>query len=166
MNYVRSSNEKSSLRHSSKEMVSTKKELDIAFGKLNEAEMLPVLDRVFNDTHHFTKLPSGEAHEFARHDFFNADMTKKKELKSRRISIKDYSTAVVNLSKITNQDPKIHYTYCWKYTDGVFYLPYDKTLWSKENGFYTSMMNVWRDGVCESQPVLNVPHKYLIKMEV
>jgi len=171
MKEVRSVNEKSSLRHSSKEMVSTpiaksKKQMDIEFGRISEQEMLPVLNKVFGEEHHKEKLPSGEEHEFDRHDFWNATRTKKKELKTRRIGHTDYSTAVVNNSKIINQDPKIAYTYIWKYTDGVFYLDYDKTLWTKDNGFYVSMMKCWRDGVCEEQPVMNVPRRYLNRLAV
>ena len=139
----------------------SKKSLDIAFGKINEQEMLPLLDTFFKDTHHKEKLASGEENEYDRHDFWNGDRTKKKELKTRRIRHDEYNTAVVNKSKIVHQDPSVAYTYIWKYTDGCFYLDYDAQLWTEENGFYTSMMNVWRDGRCESQPVMNVPRKYL-----
>ena len=144
----------------------SKKSLDIAFGKLNEQEMLPVLDKFFNDKHHKERLPSGEEWEFDRHDFFNADRTKKRELKTRRIHSSDYSTAVVNHSKIINQDPSIKYTYIWKFTDGCFYLDYDVDFWTEDNGFYVSTMKCWRDGKCEIQPVMNVPHRHLKKLEV
>ena len=144
----------------------SKKQRDIAFGKINEREMLPLIDLVFGEKHHKELLPSGEENEYDRHDFFNETHTKKKELKSRRISSKDYSTAIVNQSKIDHQDPKIEYTYIWKYTDGLFFLPYDKTVWTKDNGFYTSVMKVWRDGCCEEQPVMNVPHRHLKPMVV
>ena len=144
--------------------MSTKKQMDIAFGKINEKEMLPLIDSVFGEKHHKELLPSGEENEYDRHDFWNETHTKKKELKSRRIRHDEYQTAVVNDSKIMNQDPKIEYTYIWKYTDGLFYLPYDKKVWTRDNGFYCSMMKVWRDGRCEEQPVMNVPRQYLMPL--
>jgi hypothetical protein len=141
--------------------MATKKQMDIEFGKVSEKEMLPLLDKFFKDTHHKERLPSGEEDEFDRHDFWNATRDKKKELKTRRIKHDDYATAVVNFSKIKNQDPKVAYTYIWKYTDGCYYLDYDPSLWCSDKGFYTSMMKVWRDGRCETQPVMNVPREYL-----
>lgn len=159
MNQVRQDGKNNTYGRVVKEM--SKKAMDIEFGKVSEQEMLPVLDKFFKDTHHKEKLPSGEENAYDRHDFWNADKSKKKELKTRRIRHDEYNTAVVNKSKIVNQDPNVAYTYIWKYTDGCFYLDYDKELWNESNGFYTSMMNCWRDGVCETQPVLNVPRKYL-----
>jgi hypothetical protein len=167
MNYVRPLLEINVSGIVIEEMVATpktKKQMDIEFGRINEQAMLPIINRVFGEEHHKEKLPSGEENEYDRHDFWNTARTKKKELKTRRIRHDEFATAVVNHSKIVNQDPSVEYTYIWKYTDGCYYLPYDADLWKADKGFYISSMRCWRDGVCEEQPVMNVPRHYLIPL--
>lgn len=138
-----------------------KKAMDIQFGKKTEEEVLPILNAFFGEEHHKGTLPNGEVNEYDRWDFWNKSKTKKKELKGRRIAHDAYPTALLNYSKIANQLPNVDYTYIWKYTDGIYYLPYDKTLWDT---FKISPMSVWRDGRCETQPCINVPHQHLIPL--
>jgi hypothetical protein len=139
----------------------SKKEQDIQFGRMTEHEVLPILDQFFGEPHHKETLPNGEVNEYDRWDFWNESKTKKKELKGRRIKHDAYPTALLNASKIRNQLPSVDYTYIWKYTDGIYYLPYTKTLWDT---FKVTSMSVWRDGRCETQPCLNVPHQHLIPL--
>ncbi len=145
----------------SKEEMS-KKQQDIEFGRMTEHEVLPILDAFFGEPHHKETLPNGEVNEFDRWDFWNESKTKKKELKGRRIKHDKFPTALLNASKIRNQLPSVDYTYIWKYTDGIYYLPYTKELWDT---FKVTSMSVWRDGRCETQPCINVPHEHLIALQ-
>jgi hypothetical protein len=139
----------------------SKKQLDLEFGELGERLALPILDTFFGGKH----LKSASSHD--RWDYIvDGDPSVRRELKSRRIRHNEYETAILNHSKILNQDPNIKYTYIWHYTDGWYYLPYDANVWTNENGFVITMMNCWRDGRCESQPVINIPHRHLIKINV
>jgi len=139
-----------------------KKQQDIDFGRMTENEVLPILNEFFKEPHHKETLPNGEVNEYDRWDFWNESQTKKKELKGRRINHNKFPTALLNYSKIRNQSPSVEYTYIWKYNDGIFYLPYDKALWDT---FDVTSMSVWRDGRCETQPCINVPHQHLIPLQ-
>ena len=138
-----------------------KKQEDLHFGDATEREVLPLLDKFFGEPHHKATLPNGEVDTYCRWDFLNAAETHRRELKGRRLRHDQYPTALLNYSKIRNQDPRYLYTYIWKYTDGIFYLPYDKSLWDT---FDVTEMAVWRDGECERQLCIHVPHKHLRKM--
>jgi hypothetical protein len=135
-----------------------KKQEDIQFGDATEQEVLPLLDKFFGEKHYKAMLPSGEVDTYCRWDFINEARTARRELKGRRVRHDQYPTALLNYSKIRNQDPSIQYTYIWKYTDGIYYLPYDKKVWDT---FDVREMAVWRDGQCERQLCINVPHHRL-----
>lgn len=139
----------------------SKKQLDIQFGKKKEQEVCPLLETFFGEKLHKARLPNGEENEYDRWDFLNETETKRFELKGRRIKHDKFPTALLNQSKITNQLPNVDYTYIWDYTDGIYYLPYTKELWDT---FPVSSMSVWRDGRCETQPCINVPHEHLIPL--
>lgn len=139
----------------------SKKTQDIQFGKKKEAEVRPLLETFFGVALHKATLPNGDEDEFDRWDFLNDDETKRFELKGRRIKHNQYPTAVLNYSKIKNQDPSVDYTYIWNYTDGIYYLPYNEELWKT---FKVKPMSVWRDGYCETQPCINVPHEHLVAL--
>jgi len=136
----------------------SKKQLDLEFGDEGERLAVPIMDRFFGGSHRKSE------NDHDRWDYFTDDNGIRRELKSRRIRHDEYATALLNQSKINNQDPNIKYTYVWHYTDGWFYLDYDPVLWTKENGFITTMMECWRDGRCERQPVINIPHRHLRRM--
>ena len=139
----------------------SKKQLDLEFGAIGERMAIPVLNNFFGGSH----IKSSFSHD--RWDYsVEGNPNIRRELKSRRIAHNQYGTAVLNHSKITNQKPNVNYTYVWHYTDGWFYLDYDPNVWTKENGFIITMMDCWRDGVCERQPVINVPHQYLNRINV
>lgn len=138
----------------------SKKLLDLEFGELGEKMAIPVLDKFFGCKH----VKSSFSHD--RWDYLvEGDPNVRRELKSRRINHDDYPTAVLNHSKITNQLPNIKYCYIWHYVDGWYYLEYDPNVWTVENGFIITQMDCWRDGRCERQPVINIPHERLIRMD-
>lgn len=136
----------------------SKKEMDAQFGSLAEKEFLPLLNNFYGET--YTK----SANPMERFDFYNEKKTRHVELKARRIRHNVFDTAVVNFSKILNHKVGISYVYFWKYVDGWFYLPYDRELWTKENGFYVSKMKVERDGTWEVQDIMNIPRGYLLSV--
>jgi len=142
----------------------SKRQADVTFGKKSEMEMIPFLNKYYGEEHFKGVLPNGEVDEYDRHDFWNASKTAKRELKTRRITHTQYSTALINQSKILNQDPNVAYTYIWKYTDGIYFLDYDKTVWDT---FYVKKNHtVYRDGRYEIQPVIEVPSTLLKQMVI
>jgi len=103
---------------------------DIAFGKKNEETTVDILNKYFNQKMIFNG-------QYKVLDWSNYDKTIWAELKSRRISISDYTTAIIGLNKVnscTNSDCK--YYFFFKYTDGLFYIEYKKELF---NTFDTDM---------------------------
>ena len=142
----------------------SKRLADMKFGKQSEEVMIHFLNAFYGEEHHKETLPNGEVDEYDRHDFWNASRSAKRELKTRRICHTQYPTALINQSKITHQDPNVKYTYIWKYTDGVFYLDYDKTLWDTFN--VKKNHTVYRDGRYEIQPVIEVPSTLLKAMTI
>jgi len=95
---------------------------DIIFGKKNEETTLSILNKVFNKKMVFNG-------EYKVLDWSNTSKNIWAELKSRRISSSDYSTAIVGLNKVNScTDPNHKYYFFFKYTDGLFYIKYNKTL--------------------------------------
>jgi|APCry1669191812_1035378.scaffolds.fasta_scaffold55596_2 hypothetical protein len=135
----------------------SKLQADLTFGIWNETKMKPILEKFFNEN--LTKTFS----KYDAHDFMNENKKKKFELKSRRIVHNQYPTAIVNASKIRKQDPNVFHTYVWNYTDGLYYLPYDKDIWKN---FTIRPMRVERDGRVEIEDVIDVPHTYLRPISV
>lgn len=58
-------------------------------------------------------------------------MTIYAELKSRRIKHDEYDTAIIGLNKIEAcTNPDVDYYFVYSYLDGIYYIKYDKTLFS------------------------------------
>lgn len=97
---------------------------DKAFGDKSEAEKKALIENFFNVS--LTKTED----EFAAFDFYNDAKDTFMELKTRRdITSTKYDTTLIGASKIANIKEGNKYVFIWAYTDGIFYLEYDKALW-------------------------------------
>jgi hypothetical protein len=65
---------------------------------------------------------------FAPFDFRDEDNTIFIELKTRRNTKDKYPTTMVPLSKIQKIDPQYTYYFAFKFTDGLYYIQYNKEL--------------------------------------
>jgi len=88
-------------------------------GEQSEIECIPILSRHFETDIFKTKG------KYAVFDFYS-DIANF-ELKSRRISSRDYPDTMVGLNKVmfARQSTKPFY-FCFRFTDGLFYWQYDK----------------------------------------
>ena len=108
--------------------IATKK--DLSFGLNNEITTKNILETFFN-----CKLDKTE-NKYAKIDFINKLLKIFIELKSRRFGKNKYDTTFINYSKIEysnklleqDKDSKIYF--CFKYTDGIYYIQYNKDIFS------------------------------------
>jgi hypothetical protein len=136
--------------------MSSKKEQDIQMGKENEAIVKPIVESFFS---------CGDLEQtswFNEIDWENADYFF--ELKSRRINHNQYATSIVGANKIEaiKRKNKPNNFILFKYTDGLFYLPYNVDNW---NTFSIKEQKVFRDGKWESSRVYHIPYTHLKKIE-
>lgn len=82
------------------------------------------------------------AHHYHPFDFTNDANTIFVELKSRRVESKKYPTALIGKNKIEFcSDLSKAYYFCFAYTDGLYYIQYDKKLFDTfrvEEQYYRS----------------------------
>ena len=81
------------------------------------------------------------------------------ELKHRECSHSKYPTAFINLCKITRALSK-NIIFVFEYTDGLYYLQYQKELFDTFDIDYNRQF-----GNSRPQDVINIPTKHLIKLE-
>lgn len=132
------------------------KKSDLEFGNKNEMEVLPILIKFFNEPLKKT------TDTYDTKDFVG--LTLDFELKSRRIRHDQYPTALVGENKILSRDKSRDYYVVWKYTDGLFYLKYNKELWD------TFTIEEYQRGCradCNDTPkrTYHVPYRFLKKIE-
>jgi hypothetical protein len=98
------------------------KENDIAFGKQNEDDVLPKLS-FFGAV-----IPMDDP--YAPFDFRTKNKSTFIELKTRKNAKNTYPTTMVSKSKvdIAKEYPKKKFVFCFKFTDGLYYIQYDKEL--------------------------------------
>ena len=133
----------------------SKKQADLKLGDLSESQMTPILRQFFKDeTMEKTKDPFG-AIDFIGEKCFC-------ELKTRRINHDKYYTGIIGNNKLRafKKSGKENFI-VYRYSDGVFYIPYDEELFST---FDTALHDTWRDGRCESSMVTYIPRIHLKKM--
>jgi hypothetical protein len=99
---------------------------DIKLGAINENKVFPTLSSFFNTD--LKKTPN----KFNLFDWTNTTNTIFVELKSRRISYNKYDTTIIGLNKIkTCTNPNVCYYFVFLFTDGLYYIKYDKDIFSK-----------------------------------
>jgi len=124
---------------------------DREFGKKNEDEVGVVLNRIFNEQMIFNG-------KWETLDWANKDKTIYAELKSRRISVSAYPTALIGLNKIDRcSDPNKRYIFFYKYIDGLYYIKYRKALFDTFERNMEYRRNYQSDTENQPSPVVYVP---------
>ena len=97
-------------------------ENDVAFGTQNENDVMPKLS-FFGDIMRMDD-------PYAPFDFRTKNKSTFIELKSRTNAKNKYPTTMVSQSKvdIAKQYPKKKFVFCFKFTDGLYYIQYYKEL--------------------------------------
>lgn len=96
---------------------------DLAFGLASEAHHLALLSDFLEP---LRKTPS----TFAPFDYSNESNTLYVELKTRRIPHRKYPTTLIGKNKVdfASKDPSRRFYFVFCYTDGLYYIRYDKEL--------------------------------------
>jgi len=136
----------------------SKKE-DLKFGLENEKKVLPVLEQFLE-----TKLKK-DTNPYSIYDWWNETKTVFVELKSRRIAHNQYETAMIGENKVKMcNNPSINYYFVWLYTDGLFYLKYDKKLFDSFDKKELKISFRYDVGRSEISNVIHIPYKLLTKL--
>jgi hypothetical protein len=134
--------------------------LDLKMGEENEIKNVETLSGFFKT--HLTK----DKKKYATIDWSNSSNTIYVELKSRRIYHNLYPTAIIGLNKVNFcNDPNKKYYFVYSYTDGLYYIQYDKELFKK---FSIQPMKVsYRSDVGRNEisDVIHIPVEFLTKIE-
>ena len=132
---------------------------DLKFGLENEIKVLPLIEQFLE-----TKLKKDE-NPYSIYDWWNETKTIFVELKSRRITHNQYDTAIIGENKIKMcKNPDINYYFVWLYTDGLFYLKYDKKLFDSFDVKETQIKFRYDVGRPEINKVVHIPYKLLSKL--
>ena len=130
---------------------------DLKYGYGNEENVLNILNKTFNDIFINTKEKYGEYHNY---DFEGTSTGLKIEMKSRRIKHDDFSTTIIPVHKCVN--PNSPNLFVFYFTDGIYYIEYDKTKFEKyEIKYITSN----RYNKFENKPHYHINIEDLIKIE-
>jgi hypothetical protein len=136
------------------------KALDLKMGEENELKNVATLSGFFK-----TDLSKNNG-KYATIDWSNQSNTVYVELKSRRIYHNLYPTALIGLNKVNFcNDPTKNYYFVYAYTDGLFYIKYDKELFKT---FEIKQLKIGlRNDVnrIELSDVMHIPVKLLTKIE-
>jgi hypothetical protein len=139
---------------------------DLLFGDRKEIEMLPLLRTL---PHPNAKDLNKQTAKYATLDYRDEKGTVFVELKSRRIPHDKHPTAIVGWNKIRDADWKtgkgatVFFT--WSYSDGVYYLRYDPTLFDTFQHDKDYHRGERSDCLNGGQHIVYIPHNHLSKLE-
>ena len=125
---------------------------DIHYGNEMEEKILPIIREHFNDS---TIIRT--ANKYCKYDFEGKDSVY--ELKSRRNSSTQYSTTMIGKNKVLDIE-KIQ-IFLFHFTDGLFYVKYDKNLFAT---FEEKQMGRYDRGRPEEQLYLLIPVDRLFRI--
>jgi hypothetical protein len=133
------------------------KENDIEFGKQNENNVLPKLS-FFGEV-----IPMDDP--YAPFDFRTRNKKTFIELKTRNNAKDKYPTTMVSQSKvnIAKEYPKKTFIFCFNFTDGLYYIYYDKDVFDR---FETSQGGRTDRGRDEFNTYCFIPVSKLLKMDL
>ena len=129
---------------------------DLAFGTSNETNVLETLQTFFQQT---LQRQGG----YSVMDYTNPTRTLFVELKTRRIRHNQYPTAIIGRNKVQFcNDPNKEYYFVFCYTDGLYYIKYEKDLF---DSFEVSDYTRGERTDCENrvQEVVYIPHEHLTR---
>ena len=128
---------------------------DIEMGELSETMLIPKIEELVGEA---VARQGG----FNIMDYTNASKTIYAELKTRNIPSTRYATAMVGKNKVEFcNDPTKNYYFVFCYTDGVFYIKYDKDLFAtfrEENDFVRGER---ADCINRPQRIVHIPRERL-----
>jgi len=132
---------------------------DIQFGTASEIANLDLLQNFLETT---LERKGG----YAIFDYENPMRTVFVELKSRRIAHDKYPTAIIGENKVNAcDDPNCQYWFAFCYTDGVYVLKYDKTLFDTFERNHSYFRGERSDCYNREQSVVYIPINCLTKLE-
>jgi hypothetical protein len=131
---------------------------DYAFGENNEA-----LKQVAIST--FIGKPMIRQTRYSVYDYEADDATARADIKSRRIHSKKYNTGLLGMNKVLSADAnpdKDHYFF-FAYTDGLFYIKYDRDVFSTFN--HGEYLRGSREGKVDlPADTMNIPRSLMIEV--
>ena len=138
---------------------------DLIFGGNNETGLLPLLQTL---PHPNAKDLEKQPGKYAVMDFKDKNSTIYVELKSRRIPHNRYPTAILGWNKVCEAKWReangAKSFFCWSYQDGVFYLPYNSTLFDTFQHEEDYQRGARDDCANSVQHIVLIPHTHLIKL--
>jgi hypothetical protein len=129
---------------------------DLEYGINNERVALASLEEL-------TGKKLAHTGKYSLLDFADQEMTVYVELKSRRFAHNKYETTYIGKKKIDQcSNPNIDYYLAFLFTDGLYYIKYDKELFS---GFRIEEDFQYRRYNCytANQTLVHIPVQYLTK---
>lgn len=132
---------------------------DIAYGTSRETNLHTQIEELVGDKVEWR----GGMEVF---DYRNRAKTIYAELKSRRIKHDEFSTALIGLNKVefcTN--PNVDYYFAYSYLDGIYYIKYDKDLFSTFEVNTSYKRGERSDCINRPSAIVYVPVKHLKKFE-
>jgi len=130
---------------------------DLAFGFRSE-------DMIKNQIERIVKTPLIKQGGYSIMDYTNASNSLYVELKTRRINHDSYPTALIGANKIEFcNDPKKDYYFVFCYSDGIYYIKYDETLFNTFERSDSYYRGARADCINFAQSVFYIPIERLTK---
>lgn len=138
---------------------------DLKFGDRKEVEILPLLKTL---PHPNAKNLAKQSDKYAVMDYCDDTQTVFAELKSRRIRHNQYPTAIIGFNKIREAKKReangAKSFFCWCYSDGVYYLPYDTELFDTFQHEEDYQRGERSDCLNGGQHIVLIPHNHLKRL--
>jgi len=133
---------------------------DINFGLTNEQKAIPSIESFLK-----TELKK-DPNPYSIYDWWNETKTVFVELKSRRNTHNQYDTTIIGENKIQMcTNPDIKYYFVFLFTDGLYYIKYDKELFKNFTIEKDLRIKYRYDvGKVEFKKVVHIPYKLLNKL--
>jgi hypothetical protein len=133
---------------------------DLRFGEASEIANKGLLEKFFGKS-----LKKREG--MATLDFVDEGNTIFVELKTRRIRHDAYSTTLIGLNKVHDCNKEgITYYFAYCYTDGLYYIRYDKALFDTFERDHSYKRGSRSDCRNTTSAIVYIPITYLKKMDV
>jgi len=129
---------------------------DYAFGEFNESQKQARISA-------FTGKNMVRQSRYSVYDYEATDKKVRSDLKSRRIHSRDYPTALLGMNKILSADanPTIEHYFFFAYTDGLYYIKYDKDVFETFN--HGDFLRGSRAGIVdEPKDTMEIPRGFLL----
>jgi len=116
---------------------------DLRYGMKTEETIVETFNRYFGTEFRNTKEIYNTP--YYKYDFENADKSICIELKSRRNRYDEYPTTIIPVSKVLTITGR--YIFVFKFTDGTYYIDYNKEKFSK---YSIRLISTYRKGIVDA----------------